>query len=96
MVKTKLEKLNLLDRFLFDEAMEDRETYQAVVSILLENEVEILEKPQTEKEIRISPELRAARRSGYGCTEKNLLYGNAKEGYEKSDQEKPLLPGAFG
>ncbi len=58
MVKTKLEKLNLLDRFLFDEAMEDRETYQAVVSILLENEVEILEKPQTEKEFRISPELR--------------------------------------
>ncbi len=61
MVKTKLEKLNLLDRFLFDEAMEDRETYQAVVSILLENEVEILEKPQTEKEFRISPELRQVR-----------------------------------
>lgn len=61
MVNTKLEKLNLLDRFLFDEAMEDRETYQAVISILLENEVEILEKPETEKELRVSPELRQVR-----------------------------------
>ena len=35
MANTKLQKLNLLDKFLFDEAMEDRETYQAVISILL-------------------------------------------------------------
>ncbi len=44
MVNTKLEKLNLLDKFLFDEAMEDSETYQTVISILLENEVGILVK----------------------------------------------------
>lgn len=61
MVNTKLEKLNLLDKFLFDEAMEDKETYQAVLSILLENEVEILEKPETEKELRVSPQLRQVR-----------------------------------
>lgn len=61
MVSTKLEKLNLLDKFLFDEAMEDKETYQAVLSILLENEVEILEKPETEKELRVSPQLRQVR-----------------------------------
>ncbi len=61
MVNTKLERLNLLDRFLFDEAMEDRETYQAVLSILLENEVEILGRPETEKELRVSPELRQVR-----------------------------------
>jgi len=60
-VITKLENLNLVDKFLFDEAMEDRETYQAVVSILLENEVELLEKPETEKELRVSPELRQIR-----------------------------------
>ncbi|MBD5549448.1 MAG: Rpn family recombination-promoting nuclease/putative transposase [Lachnospiraceae bacterium] len=58
---TGLSKLNLNDRFLFDETMEDKESYQAVVSILLENEVELLEKPETEKELRISPQLREVR-----------------------------------
>lgn len=47
MVNTKLEQMNLLDKFLFDETMEDSKTYEAVVSILLENEVKILEKPET-------------------------------------------------
>ena len=60
MANTKLQKLNLLDKFLFDEAMEDRETYQAVISILLQNEVELLGKTETEKELRVSPELRQA------------------------------------
>lgn len=36
-VTTKLEKLNLMDRFLFDEVMEDKEAYEAVIKILLEN-----------------------------------------------------------
>ena len=40
-----LSKLNLNDRFLFDETMEDKESYQAAVNILLENEIELLEKP---------------------------------------------------
>ena len=61
MVNTKLEKLNLLDKFLFDEAMEDAETYQAVISILMEKEIELLGKPETEKEFRVSPELREVR-----------------------------------
>lgn len=56
-----LSKLNLNDRFLFDETMEDKEAYQAAVSILLENEIELLEKPETEKELRISPQLREVR-----------------------------------
>lgn len=42
---TKLEDLNLVDRFLFDETMEDKESYQAFISILLENEIELLDKP---------------------------------------------------
>lgn len=61
MTKIKLEELNLLDKFLFDEAMENSETYQAVISILLENEVELLGKPETEKELRISPGQRQVR-----------------------------------
>ena len=60
-ITTKLEELNLLDKFLFDETMEERESYQALISILLENEIELLEKPQTEKELRVSPQLRQVR-----------------------------------
>lgn len=58
---TKLEDLNLVDRFLFDETMENREAYEAAVSILLENETRLLEKSETEKEFRVSPQLREVR-----------------------------------
>ncbi|MBO5055595.1 MAG: Rpn family recombination-promoting nuclease/putative transposase [Lachnospiraceae bacterium] len=58
---TKLKDLNLVDRFLFDETMENREAYEAAVSILLENEVELLDRAETEKEFRISPKLREIR-----------------------------------
>ncbi len=73
-VITKLENLNLMDKFLFDEAMEDRETYQAVVSILLENEVGLLEKPETEKELRVSPQLRQIRLDVVSMDQKGKIY----------------------
>lgn len=60
-VITKLENLNLADRFLFDEVMEDTQSYQDLVSILLENEISLLTRPQTEKELRLSPQLRQVR-----------------------------------
>lgn len=71
---TKLEGLNLVDRFLFDETMEDREAYQAAVSILLENEIELLERPETEKELRISPELRQIRLDVVSMDKEKRLY----------------------
>ena len=74
MANTKLQKLNLLDKFLFDEAMEDRETYQAVISILLENEVELLGKTETEKELRVSPELRQVRLDVVGMDREGTIY----------------------
>ena len=57
-VATRLEDLNLINRFLFDEVMEDRGSYQDTVSILLGEDIELLAKPETEKELRVSPELR--------------------------------------
>ncbi len=57
-VVTKLEDLNLINRFLFDEVMEDRESYQA---ILLGEDIQLLDEPETEKELRVSPELREIR-----------------------------------
>lgn len=74
-VATKLQDLNLTDRFLFDETMESREAYEATISILLENEIELLEQPETEKEFRISPQLRAIRLDVVSMDkEKNLYY----------------------
>lgn len=74
MVKTKLEELNLLDKFLFDEAMEDKGTYQTAVNILLENEVELLEKTEIEKEFRVSPELRQVRLDVVGMDREGTIY----------------------
>ena len=56
-----LKDLNLVDRFLFDETMEIPELHQMTVSIILENEIELLDRVQTEKELRISPGLRSVR-----------------------------------
>jgi len=74
-VATKLQDLNLTDRFLFDETMENREAYEATISILLEDEIELLGRPETEKEFRISPQLRAIRLDVVSMDkEKNLYY----------------------
>ena len=60
-IRTPLEKLNLTDRFLFAETMDEPDAYKATVGILLEDEIELLDRAQTEKELRVSPELRAVR-----------------------------------
>ncbi len=73
-VITKLEELNLLDRFLFSETMEDRDACQAAVSILLEREISLLEKPETEKELRVSPELRQIRLDVVSMDQERRLY----------------------
>lgn len=73
-VNTRLEELNLLDRFLFDETMENQEAYQAAVSILLEDEIELLKKPETEKEFRVSPELREVRLDVVSIDRDNKIY----------------------
>ncbi|MGN1148618.1 MAG: hypothetical protein ACI4TB_09360 [Lachnospiraceae bacterium] len=52
-VKTLLDELNLSDRFLFDETMESVEAYSATVSILMEQETELLDRVETEKELLV-------------------------------------------
>lgn len=73
-VTTKLEKLNLVDKFLFDETMEDKEACQALISIVLENEIELLDKPETEKELRVSPQLRQVRLDVVSMDQNKKLY----------------------
>lgn len=52
--RKELKDLNLLDRFLFNEAVEDKEFLEKVLGIILEKDVELKRGPQTEKEIRRS------------------------------------------
>lgn len=72
--RDKLTELNLLDKFLFDEVMEDTGTYETMIGILLENEVRLLEKPETEKELRVSSQLRAIRLDVVSMDDKKKLY----------------------
>lgn len=58
---TPLENLNLTDGFLFAETMDEPDAYEAVVEILLGDEIGLLSRSQTEKELRVSPELRKVR-----------------------------------
>lgn len=45
--RTSLEELNLTDRFLFAETMDEPKAYEAMVSILLEDEITLAGYPQT-------------------------------------------------
>ena len=72
--KTLLDGMNLTDRFLFDAAMEDPEAYSVMINILLEKEIELLDKVETEKELRVSPELRAVRLDVVSMGDDKKLY----------------------
>lgn len=72
--KTLLDGMNLTDRFLFDAAMEDPEAYSAMINILLEQEIELLDRVETEKELRVSPELRAVRLDVVSMGDDKKLY----------------------
>ena len=56
-----LKELDLLDRFLFARTIEDKETYQDLLELLLEEDIKLLTETQTEKEIRTMPWLRSIR-----------------------------------
>ena len=49
MGRKQLAELNLLDRFLFNEAMEDPENMKAVLDIIFEQDISLKSAPQSEK-----------------------------------------------
>jgi len=51
-IRTALDSMTLLDRFLFNEAVEDNQTYNDMIEILLENQVQLIPWTETEKELR--------------------------------------------
>ena len=73
-IKTALDSMSLLDRFLFNEAVEDFQTYNDMIEILLENQVHLIPWTETEKELRVSPELREVRLDVISMDEAGELY----------------------
>ena len=73
-VMTKLDQMTLMDRFLFNETVEDLEVYNLMVEILMNDEISMQERPETEKELRVSPELRQVRLDVIGMDTAGQLY----------------------
>lgn len=73
-VKTKLDSMTLLDRFLFNETVEDVQIYNDMIEILLDGQVHLIPWTETEKELRVSPELRQVRLDVIGMDEFGEVY----------------------
>ena len=69
-----LSDLNLTDRFLFDEVMEDPQAHQDALSIIFGHPVPLLGKNETEKELRVSPAVRAVRMDVFSMDERKSYY----------------------
>lgn len=74
MGKKKLSELNLLDRFLFNEAMEDPENMKTVLDIIFGKDVPLKSAPQSEKELRSQPDNRQVRLDVYAWDEEDNVY----------------------
>ena len=67
-------KLNLLDRFLFDEAMEDSENMKTVLDIILGQDIPLRSAPHSEKEMRTFPDNRQVRLDVYAWDDDDTVY----------------------
>ncbi|MBQ7919863.1 MAG: Rpn family recombination-promoting nuclease/putative transposase [Lachnospiraceae bacterium] len=67
--KTVLDGLNLVDKFLFDKTIENKEAFEAIASIVTSDSIVLKEAPHVEKEEGVSPELRAIRLDVVGFSE---------------------------
>lgn len=69
-----LKQCNLMNRFLFAEAMEDPENFETVLEIILGREIVLKFLPQVEKEARISPLYRYIRLDVWGQDMEDNVY----------------------
>ena len=74
MAQKLLKDLNLLDRFLFNEVVEDSENIKTILDIILAQDTKLKEPPQTEKEIRTLPDNRQVRLDVYVMDEEDTVY----------------------
>lgn len=84
-----LKDLNLLDRFLFAEAMEDTVVCTNMLEIILgSNNISLLDKIQTEKELRTSLLLRSVRVDVWAMDEQGTIYNSEMQGYKRGNLRK--------
>ncbi len=72
--RTVLDGLNLVDKFLFDKTIENKEAFEAIASIVTSKPIVLKEKPHTEQEESVSPDLRAIRLDVIGVSEKDRIF----------------------
>ncbi|MCC8138991.1 MAG: Rpn family recombination-promoting nuclease/putative transposase [Lachnospiraceae bacterium] len=83
-----LQELNLVDRFLFDEVMEDSSTHRDVLSIILGRDISLLNESETEKEVRISSLARSIRLDVFAIDENQDVYDTEMQKVRKPDLAK--------
>ena len=80
-----LNKLNLTDRFLFEEVMEDPLAHQEALGIILGRDVPLLTQNEAEKEFRISPEARSVRLDIFSMDEDRAVYNTEMQKQRRAD-----------
>ncbi|MCD8098476.1 MAG: Rpn family recombination-promoting nuclease/putative transposase [Lachnospiraceae bacterium] len=83
-----LQELNLADRFLFDEVMEDTDAHRDVLSIILGRDISLLDDSETEKEVRISSLARSIRLDVFAIDENQDVYDTEMQKVRKPDLAK--------
>ena len=83
-----LKDLNLTDRFLFDEVMEDAQTQQDFLSIIFGREIPLLSHAETEKELRVSPSVRSIRMDVFSMDEEKTIYNTEMQKKKQTDLAK--------
>ena len=86
--KVPLKDLNLTDRFLFDEVMEDPQTHRDVLSIIFGREIPLLTTTETEKELRVSPVLRSIRMDVISMDKEQAVYNTEMQDKRRADLAK--------
>ncbi len=83
-----LKELNLLDRFLFSEVMEDPGTCRAVLEIILGKDIQLKESVQSEKELRTLPTFRGIRMDVWSQDEEDCIYNTEMQGINKKNHPR--------
>lgn len=83
-----LTQLNLTNRFLFDEVMDDAQTHQDVLSIILGRDIPLLEQNESEKEHRVSLLARSVRMDVFAIDENDTAYNTEMQPKRRNDIQK--------
>ncbi|MFR0987477.1 MAG: PD-(D/E)XK nuclease family transposase, partial [Frisingicoccus sp.] len=86
--KKALKDLNLINRFLFAEVMDDPEVNQDALSIILGQNIRLLSSPQTEKEHRVSPLAKSIRMDVFSVSEEGTVYDMEAQSTYQTDLQK--------